>query len=49
LRPHPGTAREHASLKYELAERFREDRESYIRAKTGFFSVVVERAKSLRT
>lgn len=48
LRSHPGTAREYARLKYELAERFRDDREAYTRAKTAFVSAVVERAKALR-
>jgi GrpB-like predicted nucleotidyltransferase (UPF0157 family) len=43
---HPETAREYARLKYELASRFRDDREAYTDAKTGFISAVVERARA---
>ena len=43
---HPETAREYAQLKYELASRFRDDREAYTDAKTGFISAVVERARA---
>jgi GrpB-like predicted nucleotidyltransferase (UPF0157 family) len=42
----PETANEYARLKNQLAERFRDDRERYTEAKTGFVSAVVERAKA---
>lgn len=45
LRAHPGTAREYARLKHELARRFRYDREAYTDAKTGFVEGVLERAR----
>ena len=45
LRAHPETAREYARLKYELAGRFRHDREAYTGAKTDFVRAVVGRAK----
>lgn len=48
LRSHPETAEEYALLKRDLAGRFRDDREAYTEAKTGFISRVVERAKALR-
>ena len=48
LRDHPETAGEYTRLKYDLAERFRDDREAYTRAKTEFVSAVVGRAKALR-
>ena len=48
LRAHPETAREYAQLKYDLADRSRNDREAYTEAKTGFVSTVVERAKASR-
>lgn len=48
LRAHPETAREYAQLKYDLADRFRNDREAYTEAKTGFVSTVVEWAKASR-
>jgi GrpB-like predicted nucleotidyltransferase (UPF0157 family) len=48
LRAHPETAREYAQLKHDLADRFRNDREAYTEAKTGFVSTVVERAKASR-
>jgi GrpB-like predicted nucleotidyltransferase (UPF0157 family) len=48
LRTHPETAREYARLKHDLADRFRDDREAYTEAKSGFVSTVVERAKALR-
>src|SRR5215210_6832633 len=48
LRSPSETAEEYALLKYEVAERFRDDREAYTEAKTGFISTVVERAKALR-
>lgn len=46
LRDHPRTARAYARLKYELAGRYREDREVYTAAKAGFVSRVVRRARS---
>ena len=48
LRAHPETAREYARLKHDLASRFRDDREAYTEAKTGFVSTVLERAKASR-
>ena len=48
LRAHPETAREYALLKHDLASRFRDDREAYTEAKTGFVSTVVERVKASR-
>jgi GrpB-like predicted nucleotidyltransferase (UPF0157 family) len=48
LRTHPETAGEYARLKYDLVECFRDDRETYTRAKTDFVSAVVGRAKALR-
>ena len=48
LRAHPGTAGEYARLKHELAVRFRDDRESYTRAKTEFIERVVARARAAR-
>jgi GrpB-like predicted nucleotidyltransferase (UPF0157 family) len=36
LRADPGTAREYARLKHELAARFGEDRDAYTEGKTGF-------------
>jgi GrpB-like predicted nucleotidyltransferase (UPF0157 family) len=48
LRAHPETAKEYAWLKHDLASRFRDDREAYTEAKTGFVSTMVERAKASR-
>jgi GrpB-like predicted nucleotidyltransferase (UPF0157 family) len=48
LRAHPKTAREYARLNHDLASRFRDDREAYTGAKTGFVSTVLERAKASR-
>ena len=48
LRAHPKTAREYARLKHDLVSRFRDDREAYTGAKTGFVSTVLERAKASR-
>ena len=48
LRAHPETTREYSRLKHDLADRFRDDREAYIGAKTGFVSAVVERARASR-
>ena len=45
LRAYPEVAEEYARLKYELSERFGEDREAYTDAKTGFISEVVHRAQ----
>jgi GrpB-like predicted nucleotidyltransferase (UPF0157 family) len=41
LQPHPETAEAYEKLKRELAERFRDDREAYTRAKGGFVAEVV--------
>lgn len=46
LRDHPATALAYARLKRELAGRYREDREAYTAAKSGFVSGVVRRARS---
>jgi GrpB-like predicted nucleotidyltransferase (UPF0157 family) len=48
LRARLETARGYARLKHDLADRFRNDREAYTEAKTGFVSTVVERAKASR-
>jgi GrpB-like predicted nucleotidyltransferase (UPF0157 family) len=48
LRSHPEAAGEYARLKHVLAERFREDREAYTRAKTDFISAMLERARASR-
>lgn len=48
LRAHPETAREYVSLEYDLAERFRHDREGYTRAKTSFVEKVVASARADR-
>lgn len=45
LRNHPETALEYARLKRYLAGRYREDREAYTAAKSGFVSGVVRRAR----
>ena len=45
LRVHPEVAEEYARLKYELSNRFGEDREAYTDAKTEFISEVVRRAQ----
>jgi len=43
LRSHPRAVDEHARLKHALAERFRDDREAYTRAKAEFISSTLER------
>jgi GrpB-like predicted nucleotidyltransferase (UPF0157 family) len=48
LRKDPGTAREYAHLKYELAQRYKDDREAYTAAKKEFVAAAVERAKESR-
>ena len=48
LRSHPEAAREYARLKHALAERFRDDREAYTRAKADFISAMLERARASR-
>src|SRR5215213_2941589 len=45
LRANPAIAGEYAHLKYELSDRFGEDREAYTDAKTHFISEVVRRAQ----
>ena len=47
LREHPETAAGYARLKYELARRYREDREAYTAAKVGFVSGIVRRANGV--
>jgi GrpB-like predicted nucleotidyltransferase (UPF0157 family) len=46
LRLHLEAADEYARLKHVLAERFRDDREAYTRAKTDFISVMLEQARA---
>jgi GrpB-like predicted nucleotidyltransferase (UPF0157 family) len=48
LRSHPEAASEYAPLKHVLAERFRDHREAYTRAKTDFISAMLERARASR-
>ncbi len=48
LRSHPEAFREYVCLKHALAERFRDDREAYTRAKADFISAMLERARALR-
>ncbi len=45
LRAHPEVAEGYARLKYEVSDRFREDRAAYTDAKTGFISEIVRRAE----
>jgi GrpB-like predicted nucleotidyltransferase (UPF0157 family) len=45
LRADPENAGEYARLKYELSDRFGEDRVAYTDAKTHFISEVVRRAQ----
>ena len=42
---HPGVAGEYEDLKIRLAGEFRNDREGYTGAKTGFIKMVIERAR----
>src|SRR4028118_948992 len=44
LREHPETPARHGRLKYELARRYRDDREAYTRAKADFVSGIVRLA-----
>lgn len=44
LRAHPKAAADYASLKYELAEKYREDREAYTDAKAEFIEDILSRA-----
>ncbi len=46
LRAHPDSAREYSTLKYSLAERFRNDRVAYTEAKTEFIEGVLRRTNS---
>ena len=48
LRAHPEAADEYVRLKHVLAERFRDDREAYTRAKTDFVLATLERARASR-
>jgi len=44
LRSNPSLAAEYEALKFELAERYRDDREAYTQAKSGFVERVVQGA-----
>ena len=46
LRQHPDQARAYVALKYNLAERFRDDREGYTAAKEAFVLGIVAKARS---
>ena len=46
LRTHPEDARRYAALKYDLARRYRDDREAYTDAKTEFIEGIVEKARA---
>jgi GrpB-like predicted nucleotidyltransferase (UPF0157 family) len=46
LRIHPGVAREYEALKISLSEEFRNDRDGYTRAKSGFIKDVLKKAHS---
>ena len=48
LRSHFEAAREYTCLEYALAERFRDDREAYARAKADFISVLLEWIRASR-
>ena len=48
LRSHSEAAREYTCLEYALAERFRDDREAYARAKAVFISVMLGRVRASR-
>jgi GrpB-like predicted nucleotidyltransferase (UPF0157 family) len=49
LKEHKELAREYEILKLELAERYKNDRDAYTRAKSGFIKKVNELARSSRT
>lgn len=48
LREHPETVFEYASLKYELAEKYKNNREAYTEAKTDFIQKINEIARKNR-
>ena len=48
LRSHSEAAREYTCLEYALAERFRDDREAYARAKADFISMMLEWIRASR-
>ena len=48
LRADPVTAREYVKLKYELARRYKDDREAYTAAKSQFIAAVLLRAEKSR-
>jgi GrpB-like predicted nucleotidyltransferase (UPF0157 family) len=48
LRSHPEAVDEYARFKQVLAERLRDDREAYTRAKTDFILAILERARASR-
>ena len=48
LRSHPEVAGEYVHLKHALAERFRDDREAYTRAKIDFITAILEQARASR-
>ncbi len=45
LRAHPGVAERYTRLKYEVSDRFREDRAAYTGAKTDFIAEVIHLAE----
>ncbi|MBN1683263.1 GrpB family protein [Candidatus Bathyarchaeota archaeon] len=45
LRTHPEALKEYTNLKYELAAKYRNDREAYTNAKTGFIEKILSLAK----
>lgn len=45
LRKHPGTAREYATLKKDLAQKYRDNRTKYQAAKAEFVDFLLEKAK----
>ncbi|MCX6227488.1 MAG: GrpB family protein [Bacteroidia bacterium] len=47
LRQDPAVARQYEKLKYELAKKYRFDRDGYTIAKTGFITAITGRAKNL--
>lgn len=46
LRKHPEVANEYATLKKQLAEKFRQDREAYTNAKTDFIQSILQKART---
>jgi len=46
LRSHPDAVGQYAELKYRLAEKYRNDREAYTDAKSGFIRDILQRAEN---